>query len=165
MLELGETAPDFTAPSTEGEIRFHDWLGGRWGLLFSYPKAFTSVCGAELVDVARMRDRFESAGVRVAGLSFDTADDQRRFGEELSASESCPVQKVTQISDPDGKVAAMYGMVHPKVIDKLTVRTTYAIDPGRTIRLLSAGPPKLKRDFGAVLDSIKSMQETDAAQS
>ncbi len=161
MLKLGEKAPDFTADSTEGELRFHDWLGERWGVLFSYPKAFTSVCGSELVDVARLRDGFDKSGIRLAALSLDTVDDQRRFGEELAEGEACPTDRLTQISDPEGKVAGMYGMIHPEAIKDLAVRTTYVIDPDRTVRMLEAYPPKVRRDFASLLSGVQRLQESD----
>lgn len=164
MLRLGEQAPDFTAQSNEGELRFHDWLGGRWGVLFSYPKAFTSICGSELVDVARLRDSFSDSGIKVAALSLDTSEDQQKFGEELAASESCPTDKLTQISDPERKVADLYGMVHPEAIENLAIRTTYVIDPDRRVRMLQAYPPKVRRDFKALLEGVQMLQATDGGK-
>ena len=161
MLKLGELAPDFTAESSEGELRFHHWLGERWGLLFSYPKAFTSICGSELVEVARLREGFNESGIMVAALSLDTAEDQKKFGEDLSAAESCPTNKLTQISDPDRKVAGLYGMIHPAAVEDLAVRTTYVIDPDRRVRMLQAFPPKVKRDFKWLLDGVRALQDAD----
>ena len=159
MLALGTEAPDFTADSSAGEIRFHDWLEGHWGLLFSYPKAFTSICGSELVEVARLRDDFDTYGVKVAALSLDSATDQKQFSAELEKAESCPVGKIMQISDPNGLVAKSYGMIHPQIADKMTIRTSYVIGPDRKVRMSQAGPPVIPRDFKSLLTGIRALQD------
>ena len=158
MLELGETAPDFQAPSTAGELGFHDWLGDSWGIFFSYPKAFTSVCSMELISASRLLDDAEAANVKLAALSLDVLEDQGKFAADLEAEEDCPALRLTQIADPEAKVANLYGMVHANTLPDLAVRVLYVIDPERKVRLAQAYPPKVERNFAEVLAAIATLQ-------
>lgn len=158
MLELGATAPDFTAPSTGGEIDFYSWLGDSWGIFFSYPKAFTATCATELVAAARLLDEAAAANVKLAALSLDSMEDQGGFAAKLQQEEDCPAERLTQIADPDARVAKLYGMVHADALADLTVRVSYVIDPQRRIQLVQAYPPKVARDFAGLLAAIRILQ-------
>src|SRR3954462_14210892 len=123
-LQLGDTAPDFHAMTTAGEIRFHEWLGSAWGILFSHPKDFTPVCTTELGYTERLRPEFERRGVKVIGLSVDPLDSHGRWSDDIEATQghrpSFPI-----IADPERTVANLYGMIHPKANDTLTVRSVF----------------------------------------
>ena len=114
------------------------------------------------MDVARLRDDFVASDIKLAAVSLDTAEDQRKFGEKLAEDESCPTDKLTQISDPKGEVARLYGMVHP-AHDNIAVRTTYVIGKDRVVRMLQAYPPKVRRDFKALLEGVRMLQEVEKA--
>lgn len=159
MLKLGTTAPDFALASGGN---FYDWLDGSWAVLFSYPKAFTSVCSNELVAVANLLDDFANADIKIAAISTDSAADQSKFGTDLEAEHSCPSSKITQFADPELHIANAYGMVHPELLDQLTIRVTYVIDPAKKIRLAQAYPPPIARDFATLLKDVQAIRAKDA---
>ncbi len=159
MLQLGQVAPDFEAETTQGRIRFHDWLGGSWGVLFSHPKDFTPVCTTELGMTARLKPEFEKRGVKVIGLSVDTLDRHAGWDADIAETQGVAVN-FPMISDPDRTVANLYGMIHPEADPSVTVRTVFVIDPNRKIRLMLVYPPSAGRNFDEVLRVIDSMQLT-----
>ncbi|ONH84691.1 peroxidase [Roseomonas mucosa] len=160
MLQLGQVAPDFEAETTQGRIRFHDWLGGSWGVLFSHPKDFTPVCTTELGMTARLKPEFEKRGVKVIGLSVDTLDRHAGWHADIAETQGVAVN-FPMISDPDRTVANLYGMIHPEADPSVTVRTVFVIDPNRKIRLMLVYPPSAGRNFDEVLRVIDSLQTTD----
>ena len=160
-IRLGDIAPDFTQQSTSGEIRFHEWLGNSWGVLFSHPKTFTPVCTTELGEVSRLKGEFDRRGVKVLGLSVDTAEDQKTWEGDIAETQGHTVN-FPMISDHDGKVADLYGMIHPNANDTLTVRTVFIIDPAKKVRLTLTYPASTGRNFEEILRVVDSMKLTDA---
>jgi alkyl hydroperoxide reductase subunit AhpC len=159
-LQIGDTAPDFTATTTAGRLRFHEWLGQSWGVLFSHPKDFTPVCTTELGYTEKLRPEFEKRGVKVIGLSVDEVEDHERWADDIEATQGArpgfPV-----IGDADRSVANLYGMLHPKASDTLTVRSVFIIDPARRIRATITYPASTGRNFDEILRVIDSLQLTD----
>src|SRR5688572_7194615 len=127
-IRLGEPAPDFTAETTEGTIKFHEWLGSSWGVLFSHPADFTPVCTTELGEVAKLRGEFDKRNVKVIALSADPLDSHRKWIGDINETQKTVVN-YPLIADPEFKVANLYGMVHPNVTDKFTVRSVFIIGP------------------------------------
>ena len=160
LLRLGDTAPDFTAQTTEGEVRFHDWLGDNWGVLFSHPKDFTPVCTTELGETARIKPEFDRRGVKVIGISVDSVDDHRKWSEDIRETQG-HAPNFPMIGDPDGRIADLYGMIHPNANDTLTVRSVFIIDANKKIRLMLTYPASTGRNFTEILRVIDSMQLTD----
>ena len=160
-IRLGDIAPDFTQQSTAGEIRFHEWLGDSWGVLFSHPKTFTPVCTTELGEVARLKAEFDRRGVKVLGLSVDTADDQKTWEGDIAETQGQTVN-FPMVSDADRKVADLYGMIHPNANDTLTVRTVFIIDPHKKVRLTLTYPASTGRNFEEILRVVDSMKLTDS---
>lgn len=159
-LQLGDTAPDFTAETTEGTISFHDWLGNSWGVLFSHPKDFTPVCTTELGEVARLKSEFDKRNVKVAGLSVDPLNDHKAWSGDIAETQGHALN-FPLIADPERKVANLYGMIHPNASDTLTVRSVFVIDPNKKVRLTITYPASTGRDFGEILRVIDSLQLTD----
>jgi thioredoxin-dependent peroxiredoxin len=158
-LRLGDEAPDFTAQTTEGPVRFHEWLGSDWGLLFSHPRAFTPVCTTELGAVARIREEFDRRGVKVMGLSVDPVDDVERWSRDILETQG-QAPNFPIVADSDGSVAALYGMVHPNVDDTATVRSVFVISPDKKIKLTLTYPMSTGRNFPEILRVIDSLQLT-----
>jgi len=160
-LRLGDTAPDFEAETTEGRLRFHEWLGAGWAVLFSHPRDFTPVCTTELGYVARLKPEFDRRGVKAIGLSVDPLDSHRGWAADIAATQGV-APNFPIIADPDRKVAALYGMIHPAHDEVYTVRTVFVIDPKKTVRLLITYPQTTGRNFDEILRVIDSLQLTDA---
>jgi thioredoxin-dependent peroxiredoxin len=158
-LRLGDEAPDFTAQTTEGPVRFHEWLGSHWGVLFSHPRAFTPVCTTELGAVARIREEFDRREVKVMGLSVDPVEDVERWSRDIVETQGyAPNYPI--VADSDGSVAALYGMVHPNVDDTATVRSVFVISPDKKIKLTLTYPMSTGRNFAEILRVIDSLQLT-----
>ena len=157
---LGDTAPDFTAESTQGTIRFHDWIGDSWAVLFSHPKDFTPVCTTELGYVGKLVPEFAKRNVKVIGLSIDPVDSHAGWVKDIEETQSTKVSYPI-IADPDRKVANMYGMMHPSHDEVFTVRTVFVIDPKKKIRLMITYPQTCGRNFDEILRVIDSLQLTD----
>ena len=158
-LQLGDVAPDFIAESTKGPIRFHEWLDGSWGVLFSHPKNFTPVCTTELGELARLEPEFDRRGVKVLGLSVDRVEDHHRWARDIQdVSGFAPNYPL--IADPDRKVATLYGMIHPNASDTMTVRSVFVIGPDTRIKLTLTYPASAGRNFDELLRSIDSLQLT-----
>jgi alkyl hydroperoxide reductase subunit AhpC len=160
MLRLGDVAPDFTADSTEGRIRFHDWLGGSWAILFSHPRDFTPVCTTELGYVARLKPEFDRRGVKCIGLSIDPVDSHESWARDIRDTQG-QAPNFPIIADPDRQVANLYGMMHPAHDEVFTVRTVFVIDPARKIRLMITYPQTTGRNFDEILRVLDSLQLTD----
>jgi len=160
-LRLGDTAPDFTADTTEGPIRFHEWIENRWAILFSHPRDFTPVCTTELGYVARLRPEFDTRGVKVIGLSIDPLDAHRGWAADIKETQGY-APNFPIIADPERKVANLYGMMHPAHDEVYTVRTVFVIDPKQKIRLTITYPQTTGRNFDELLRVIDSLQLTDA---
>jgi alkyl hydroperoxide reductase subunit AhpC len=160
-IQLGQVAPDFEQDTTHGRIRFHDWLGSSWGVLFSHPKDFTPVCTTELGAVARLAPEWRRRNVKVIGLSVDPVDSHRDWERDIAATQGTAVD-FPMIADPDRIVSGLYGMVHPEADPLLTVRSVYIIDPHKKVRLSLTYPPSAGRNFDEVLRVIDSLQLTDA---
>ncbi len=160
-LRLGDTAPDFSATSTEGEIRFHDWLGDSWAILFSHPKDFTPVCTTELGAVARLKPEFDKRGVKVLGLSVDGVSDHEGWSRDIEATQGVALN-FPLIADKDRAIATAYDMLDPTAEATQTVRSVFVIDPAKKIRLTLTYPASTGRDFGEILRAIDSLQLTSS---
>ena len=160
-IQLGQIAPDFEQDSTQGRIRFHEWLGGAWGVLFSHPGDFTPVCATELGVVARMGPEWARRGVKVIGMSLAPSDQQAAWEADVAETQGAAVN-FTTIDDRDGSVAALYGMVNPHVEPASAMRSLFVIDPQRRVRLVMCYPLSAGRNFDEVLRVIDSLQLTDA---
>ena len=158
-IRLGDTAPDFTADTTEGTIEFHKYLGDGWGILFSHPKDYTPVCTTELGRVANLRSEFEKRNVKVLALSVDPVDSHKGWVNDINETQSCTVNYPI-IADPDKKIAEMYDMIHPNALNNLTVRSVFIIAPDKTVKLTLTYPASTARNFDEILRVIDSLQLT-----
>jgi alkyl hydroperoxide reductase subunit AhpC len=162
-LLLGDTVPDFEQDSTQGKIRFHEWMGGDWAVLFSHPKDFTPVCTTELGRVAKLMPEFEKRGVRVLATSVDSVDDHRKWIGDIEETQGVKVE-YPLLGDVDQKVAQLYGMIHPNADPKLTVRSVFIIDADKKLRASITYPPPTGRNFDEILRAIDALQLTDRAK-
>ena len=162
-LRLGDTAPDFTATSTAGEIRFHDWIGDGWAILFSHPRDFTPVCTTELGAVARLKPEFDRRGVKVIGLSVDGVSDHEGWSRDIEATQGVALN-FPLIADKDRSIAETYDMIHPNAEATQTVRSVFVIDGAKKVRLTLTYPASTGRDFGEILRAIDSLQLTSSHQ-
>jgi len=158
-IQIGDTAPDFSAETTEGPIKFHEWLGDKWGILFSHPKDFTPVCTTELGEVARLKPEFEKRNCKVIGLSVDPADSHKRWSEDIRETQGHAVN-FPMIADADKKVSNTYGMIHPNASDTFTVRSVFVIGPDKKVKLMITYPASTGRNFVEILRVIDSLQLT-----
>jgi thioredoxin-dependent peroxiredoxin len=158
-VRLGDVAPDFTAPTTQGDIHFHDWLGDSWGVLFSHPKDFTPVCTTELGYVAKIKPEFDKRNVKVIGLSVDSVESHQKWEADISETQGTAVN-FPMIGDPDRKVADLYDMIHPNANDTLTVRSVFVIGPDKKVKLTITYPASTGRNFDEILRVIDSLQLT-----
>lgn len=158
-LRLGDTAPDFTAETTAGTIRFHEWLGNGWGILFSHPADFTPVCTTELGTMSRIMPEFEKRSVKVIAISVDPVDSHREWIKDINETQKTTVNYPI-IADPDHKVADLYDMIHPKATDRMTVRSVFIIGPDKKIKLMLTYPASTGRNFDELLRVVDSLQLT-----
>jgi thioredoxin-dependent peroxiredoxin len=158
-LQLGDVAPDFEADTTEGRIRFHDWIGNGWAVLFSHPKDFTPVCTTELGAVAKRKSEFEKRGVKVIGLSVDPVTDHRKWASDIAETQGAALN-FPLIGDPDRRVSQLYDMIHPKANETLTVRSVFVIGPDKKVKLTITYPASTGRNFDEILRVIDSLQLT-----
>jgi len=163
QLQLGDTVPNFQAQTTQGDIDFYDFLGDSWGVLFSHPKDFTPVCTTELGEVAKLKGEFDARNTKVIGLSVDPLESHLSWEGDIEETQGQAVN-FPMIADPDRKVAELYGMIHPKASDTLTVRSVYVIDPAKKLRLTLTYPASTGRDFKEILRVLDSLQLTDRYQ-
>ena len=162
-LQLGQTAPDFEQDTTEGPIRFHEWLGSSWGLLFSHPKDFTPVCTTELGEVARLKPEWDRRNVKPIGLSVDAVDAHGAWAKDIAETQGHALN-FPMIADADRRISSLYDMIHPAADPAVTVRAVFVISPDRKIRLILTYPPSTGRNFAEILRAIDSLQITDAEQ-
>jgi len=158
-IRLGDTAPDFTAETTEGTIEFHQWLGDGWGILFSHPKDYTPVCTTELGRVANLKGEFEKRNVKVIAVSVDPLESHKGWINDINETQSCTMNYPI-IADPDRNVATTYGMIHPNALDNLTVRSVFIIGPDKKVKLQLTYPASTGRNFDEILRVIDSLQLT-----
>ncbi len=158
-LRLGDTAPDFTAHTTEGELSFHDWLGDSWGLFFSHPADFTPVCTTELGRTASLSAQFKRRGVKVIALSVDPLGKHHDWLADIEETQGSAVD-FPIISDEDRKVSELYDMIHPGVSEKATVRSVFIVGPDKKIKLTLTYPPSTGRNFQEIIRVIDSLQLT-----
>ena len=158
-VRLGDTAPDFTAETTQGTISFHEWLGDSWGVLFSHPKDFTPVCTTELGYVARIKPDFDKRNVKVIGLSVDPVDSHVKWEADIAETQGTAVN-FPMIGDGDKKVSDLYEMIHPNASDTMTVRSVFIIGPDKKIKLSLTYPASTGRNFDEILRVIDSLQLT-----
>jgi alkyl hydroperoxide reductase subunit AhpC len=159
-LQLGQTAPDFTQDSTQGPIRFHEWLGDSWGVLFSHPRNFTPVCTTELGEVARLKPEWDKRKVKPIGLSVDPLEAHASWARDIEETQGHALN-FPLIADSDRKVADLYDMIHAEADPNVTVRAVFVIDPAKKIRLILTYPPSAGRNFAEILRAIDSLQLTD----
>ena len=158
-LYIGDTAPDFTAQTTQGEIKFHEWLGDSWGVLFSHPADFTPVCTTELGRVAALSDKFASRGTKVIALSVDGIEDHEKWADDIEETQGArPDYPI--IGDKDRTVANLYGMIPPAAENTQTVRSVFVIGPDKKVKLTLTYPASTGRNFDEILRVIDSLQIT-----
>ena len=160
-IQLGQIAPDFEQDSSAGNIQFHDYLDGSWGILFSHPKDYTPVCTTELAEVARLKPEWDKRNVKPLGLSVDTGERHEGWAKDIEETQGYALN-FPVLADPDRKVSDLYGMVHPEADPSITVRSVFIIDPAKKVRLVLTYPPSTGRNFQEVLRVIDSLQLTDA---
>ena len=160
-LHLGDTAPDFTADTTDGPISFHDWKKGSWAVFFSHPADFTPVCTTELGRTAALKDEFQQRNTKAIALSVDSVDDHKRWAPDIGEVGGT-VLNFPIVADPDRKVAELYDMIHPGEGDTSTVRSVFIVDPADKIRLTLTYPKSVGRNFAEIVRVIDALQATDA---
>ncbi len=160
-IRLGDIAPDFEQDSSTGRIRFHEWLGDSWGVLFSHPADFTPVCTTELGFTAKLKDAFAQRGVKAIALSVDPVDSHLRWIDDINETQNTQVN-FPILADADRKVSGLYDLIHPNANDTLTVRSLFIIDPNKKVRLTITYPASTGRNFNEILRVIDSLQLTDS---
>jgi alkyl hydroperoxide reductase subunit AhpC len=167
-LQIGDIAPDFEAQTTEGKIRFHDWIGDSWAVLFSHPKDFTPICTTELGYMARIKPEFDKRGVKIIGLSVDAVDNHAKWADDIKETQGF-APNYPMIGDTDFNVAKLYGMLPASTsgdptkrtaADNQTVRSVFVIGPDKKIKLILIYPMTTGRNFDEVLRVIDSLQLT-----
>ena len=158
-IRLGDMAPDFTAQTTQGPIRFREWKQGQWAVLFSHPKDFTPVCTTELGAVAALKPEFEKRNTKVIGLSVDPVDSHHRWETDIADVTGHAVN-FPMIADPDHEIAELYDMIHPNASDTMTVRSVFIIGPDNRVKLTLTYPASTGRNFAELLRVIDSLQLT-----
>jgi thioredoxin-dependent peroxiredoxin len=167
-LRIGDTAPDFEAQTTEGPIKFHDWVGSSWAVLFSHPKDFTPVCTTELGYMARLKPEFDRRNVKIVGLSVDPVDQHAKWADDIKETQGY-APNYPMIGDPELKVAKAWGMLPAELVgssqgrtpaDNQTVRNVFVVGPDKKIKLILVYPMTTGRNFDEVLRVIDSLQLT-----
>ena len=170
-IRIGDLAPDFTARTTHGTIRFHEWIGDQWAVLFSHPKDFTPGCTTELGYLAGLEPEFARRNCRIIGLSVDPVEDHERWASDIEDTQGHAVG-YPLIGDDDLAVAKLYDMIHPNALggkgrtalDNMTVRSVFVIGPDKRVKLILTYPMTTGRNFDEVLRCLDSMQLTAAHQ-
>ena len=160
-IRLGDIAPDFEQDSSAGRIRFHEWLGHSWGVLFSHPADFTPVCTTELGFTAKLHEQFAERGVKAIALSVDPVDSHLRWINDINETQQTQVN-FPILADADRKVSGLYDLIHPNASDTLTVRSLFIIDPHKKVRLIITYPASTGRNVHEILRVIDSLQLTDS---
>jgi alkyl hydroperoxide reductase subunit AhpC len=166
-IRIGDEAPDFTAQTTEGTIRFHEWIGDKWAVLFSHPKDFTPVCTTELGYMAKIKPEFDKRNTKIIGLSIDPVDDHKRWSKDIEETQGT-APNYPMIGDPDLTVAKLYDMIHPNAsgaqprtpADNATIRSVFVIGPDKKVKLNLTYPMTTGRNFDEVLRVLDSLQLT-----
>ena len=158
-IRLGDTAPDFTAETTEGTIKFHEWLGDAWGILFSHPKDYTPVCTTELGEAARLKPEFNRRGVKIIGLSVDPLDEHDGWAKDIEETQGMALN-FPVIADGERAVSNLYEMIHPNASETFTVRSVFVIGPDKKVKLTLTYPASTGRNFDELLRVIDSLQLT-----
>jgi len=158
-LRLGDTAPNFKAVTTEGEIDFYEYLGNSWGVLFSHPADYTPVCTTELGKTALLKQEFDKRGVKVLAVSVDPLDKHLGWRNDINETQHCTVD-FPIIADENKEVANLYGMIHPNASETFTVRSLFIIGPDKKVKLMITYPASTGRNFYEVLRVIDSLQLT-----
>ncbi len=158
-LRLGDVVPDFEAVTTEGPIKFHEWLGDSWGILFSHPKNFTPVCTTELGQASHLKPEFDKRGVKLLGLSVDAIDNHPAWVGDIKDATGATLN-FPLIADSDRKVSDLYDLIHPNANDTLTVRSVFIIGPDKKLKLSLTYPASTGRNFAEILRVVDSLQLT-----
>ncbi len=167
-LQIGDVAPDFEAETTSGRIRFHDWIGDSWAILFSHPKDFTPVCTTELGYMAKLKPDFDQRNVKIIGLSVDPVDNHARWASDIKETQGY-APNYPMIGDTDLKIAKLYGMLPASTTgtsegrtpaDNMTVRNVFVVGPDKKVKLIIVYPMTTGRNFDEVLRVIDSLQLT-----
>ena len=158
-VRLGDIAPDFEAPTTQGPIKFHEWKAGKWAILFSHPKDFTPVCTTELGMAAGLKGEFEKRNCKVIGLSVDSVESHMKWEGDIKDVTGNEVN-FPMIGDPDKHVANLYDMIHPNASDTLTVRSVFVIGPDNKVKMTLTYPASTGRNFIELLRVLDSLQLT-----
>jgi thioredoxin-dependent peroxiredoxin len=161
-IRLGDTAPDFTADTTQGLLSFHDWKAGSWAVLFSHPADFTPVCTTELGRTAALSSEFAARDTKPIAISVDSVEDHLRWTPDIAEAAGVEVD-FPIIADEDRAVANAYDMLHPNAGDTSTVRSVFIIDPSDKVRLTITYPKSVGRNFTEILRALDALQATDAA--
>jgi len=156
-IQLGDTAPDFTAETTEGTVTLHSYLGEGWGVLFSHPADFTPVCTTELGEFARRRDEFAARNTKLIGVSVDSVDSHRKWSADIAETQGQGLN-YPLVGDEDGTVANLYGMIHPNAIETATVRTVFIIGPDKKVKLTLTYPAAIGRNVDEILRVLDGLQ-------
>ena len=161
-IRLGDTAPDFTATTTDGDITFHAWKADSWAILFSHPADYTPVCTTELGRTAALKDKFAKRNTKAIAISVDPIDDHHGWAPDIGAVGGTDLN-FPIIADPDRTVSELYDMIHPGEGDTSTVRSVFVIDPSNKVRLTLTYPKSVGRNFDELVRVIDALQATDAA--
>jgi alkyl hydroperoxide reductase subunit AhpC len=159
-LHIGSVAPDFTQESTEGTIKFHEWIGNKWAVLFSHPKDFTPVCTTELGMAAKLKPEFDKRNVKIIAISVDPVESHKKWIGDIEQTQDTKMN-FPILGDADRKVSTLYDMIHPEANDTLTVRSVFIIDPNKKIRAMITYPASTGRHFDEILRVIDSIQLTE----
>ncbi|WP_168542340.1 peroxiredoxin [Acinetobacter sp. A2] len=159
-IRLGDTAPNFTQDSNEGQIDFYEFLGDSWGILFSHPADYTPVCTTELGFTAKLKDEFSKRNVKAIALSVDDAESHKGWIQDINETQNTTVN-FPILADQDRKVSTLYDFIHPNASETLTVRSLIIIDPNKKVRLIITYPASTGRNFHEILRVIDSLQLTD----
>ena len=159
-IRLGDTAPNFTQDSNEGQIDFYEFLGDSWGILFSHPADYTPVCTTELGYTAKLKDEFSKRNVKAIALSVDDAESHKGWIQDINETQNTTVN-FPILADKDRKVSTLYDFIHPNASETLTVRSLIIIDPNKKVRLIITYPASTGRNFHEILRVIDSLQLTD----
>ena len=158
-LRIGDTAPDFEADTTQGRIKFHDWIGNSWAVLFSHPKDFTPVCTTELGYMAKLKPEFDKRNVKVIGLSVDPVTDHKKWAGDIEETQGAKLN-FPLIGDPDRKISMLYDMLHPNADTTFTVRSVFVVGPDKKVKLMLTYPASTGRNFDEILRVLDSLQLT-----
>jgi alkyl hydroperoxide reductase subunit AhpC len=162
-IRIGDIAPDFEQDSTEGRIKFHDWIDGKWAILFSHPKDFTPVCTTELGAVSKLKAEFEKRNAKPIAISVDDVGSHKGWIGDIEETQHAKMN-FPILADPDRKVSNLYDMIHPAANDTLTVRSVFFIDPNKKVRAMITYPASTGRNFAEILRVLDSLQLTDHHQ-